>query len=153
MKEGWANPDSVAIDNFTPRESWEVGIACNVPPLDDYFRKVAIPQIKETTTNYGDIAVMWWDTRTVSAKRQRRKSLPNSRSLPQGLMPDDRLRRPDFPATIRLPKDVSPTQRTSTRRLGDVSGSRQLLGIQKLGEELEKCGNNSNLNTIAARGD
>ncbi len=30
--------------------------------LDDYINKVSIPQVKELLTNYGPIAVMWFDT-------------------------------------------------------------------------------------------
>lgn len=29
---------------------------------DDYINKVAAPQVKEILSNYGDIAVLWWDT-------------------------------------------------------------------------------------------
>ena len=29
-----------------------------------YIDEVAVPQVKELLTNYGDVAVMWWDTPT-----------------------------------------------------------------------------------------
>ena len=32
--------------------------------MDEYIEKVAVPQVKEILTNYGDIAVLWWDTPT-----------------------------------------------------------------------------------------
>ncbi len=28
----------------------------------DYFEKIAVPQLREILSNYGDIAVLWWDT-------------------------------------------------------------------------------------------
>ena len=30
--------------------------------MDEYIKKIAVPQVKEILTNYGDIAVLWWDT-------------------------------------------------------------------------------------------
>jgi hypothetical protein len=28
--------------------------------MDEYIRTIAVPQVKEILTNYGDIAVLWW---------------------------------------------------------------------------------------------
>ena len=30
--------------------------------FDDYLKNIAVPQVKEILTNYGDVAVLWWDT-------------------------------------------------------------------------------------------
>jgi alpha-L-fucosidase len=30
--------------------------------MDDYLRTIAVPQVREILTNYGPIAVLWWDT-------------------------------------------------------------------------------------------
>jgi len=30
--------------------------------MTEYIKKVAVPQVKEILTNYGPIAVLWWDT-------------------------------------------------------------------------------------------
>ena len=30
--------------------------------MDEYLREIAVPQVKEILSNYGDIAVVWWDT-------------------------------------------------------------------------------------------
>ena len=31
--------------------------------MDDYIDKVAVPQVRELLTNYGEVpAVLWWDT-------------------------------------------------------------------------------------------
>lgn len=81
MKEGWANPDSVAIDNFTQENLGGWDCLQRSASLDDYFRKVAIPQIKELLTNYGDVAVMWWDTPHRISKETAAESLPNSQSI------------------------------------------------------------------------
>ena len=30
--------------------------------MDDYIRDIAVPQVKELFTNYGEISILWWDT-------------------------------------------------------------------------------------------
>jgi alpha-L-fucosidase len=30
--------------------------------MDEYLKKIAVPQVQEILNNYGDIAVLWWDT-------------------------------------------------------------------------------------------
>ena len=30
--------------------------------MDDYLRDIAVPQVKELFTNYGEISILWWDT-------------------------------------------------------------------------------------------
>ena len=30
--------------------------------MDDYLKTIAVPQVREILTNYGDIVVVWWDT-------------------------------------------------------------------------------------------
>ncbi|MCC8426438.1 alpha-L-fucosidase [Mucilaginibacter sp. UR6-11] len=44
--------------------------------FDDYLDKVAIPQIKEILTNYGDVAELWWDVPTDMTKERAAKITP-----------------------------------------------------------------------------
>ena len=30
--------------------------------MDDYLRKIAVPQVRELFTNYGEVSILWWDT-------------------------------------------------------------------------------------------
>ena len=30
--------------------------------MDDYLRDIAVPQVRELFTNYGEISILWWDT-------------------------------------------------------------------------------------------
>ncbi len=30
--------------------------------MDQYIREIAVPQVREILSNYGDIAILWWDT-------------------------------------------------------------------------------------------
>jgi alpha-L-fucosidase len=44
--------------------------------FDTYLDKVAIPQIKEILTNYGDVAELWWDVPTDMTKERAAKITP-----------------------------------------------------------------------------
>ena len=30
--------------------------------MDDYLRNIAVPQVRELLSNYGEISILWWDT-------------------------------------------------------------------------------------------
>ena len=44
--------------------------------MDDYLDKIAVPQVKEILSNYGDIAILWWDTPTDMNPERAGKFLP-----------------------------------------------------------------------------
>jgi len=44
--------------------------------MDEYIDKIAVPQVKEILSNYGDIAILWWDTPTDMTKERAEKFLP-----------------------------------------------------------------------------
>jgi alpha-L-fucosidase len=44
--------------------------------MDEYIDKIAVPQVKEILSNYGDIAILWWDTPTDMNPERARKFLP-----------------------------------------------------------------------------
>jgi alpha-L-fucosidase len=44
--------------------------------MDEYIDKIAIPQVREILTNYGDIAVLWWDTPVGMTPERSKKFLP-----------------------------------------------------------------------------
>ena len=62
--EGWANPDSVIIDAYTKEHNGHWDPAQEKKTFAQYIDNVAVPQVKELLTNYGDVAVLWWDTPT-----------------------------------------------------------------------------------------
>jgi alpha-L-fucosidase len=62
--EGWANPDSAAIDAYTAAHNGHWDPAQTTKSFSQYIDDVAVPQVKELLTNYGDVAVLWWDTPT-----------------------------------------------------------------------------------------
>lgn len=91
MKQGWLNPDSAKIDAYTlaHKGSWDP--AQQTKTFDDYFNNVAYPQVKELLSNYGDIAVLWWDTPGGLSNEQGKKMNDMVKSLQPGIITNDRL--------------------------------------------------------------
>jgi alpha-L-fucosidase len=44
--------------------------------MDEYIDKIAVPQVKEILSNYGPVAVLWWDTPTSMTPERVEKFLP-----------------------------------------------------------------------------
>jgi alpha-L-fucosidase len=58
--------------------------------MDEYIDKIAVPQMKEILTNYGPIAVLWWDTPCDMTKARAEKLLPVLKLQP-GIIMNNRL--------------------------------------------------------------
>jgi alpha-L-fucosidase len=59
--------------------------------MDDYIDKIAVPQVKEILTHYGEFpAVLWWDTPTDMNKERAEKLLPLLKLKP-GIIHNNRL--------------------------------------------------------------
>lgn len=58
--------------------------------MDEYIQKIAAPQVKEILTNYGDIAVLWWDT-PHDMNEERADALQPLISLQPGIITNNRL--------------------------------------------------------------
>ncbi len=61
--QGWANPDSAKIDKWAKEHGghWD---SAQLGDMDKYIDEIAIPQVKEILTNYGEVDILWWDTPT-----------------------------------------------------------------------------------------
>jgi alpha-L-fucosidase len=44
--------------------------------MDEYIDKVAVPQVKEILSNYGQVDILWWDTPTDMTKERAEKFIP-----------------------------------------------------------------------------
>ena len=58
--------------------------------MDEYIDKIAVPQVKEILSKYGEIAILWWDTPTDMNKERAEKFLPILAKYPN-LITNDRL--------------------------------------------------------------
>jgi alpha-L-fucosidase len=105
--EGWENPDSARIDAYTQAHSGHWDPAQTTVPMETYIDKVAAPQVKELLTNYGDVAVLWWDTPTNMTDAYAEK-LNALLSLQPHIITNDRLKRPNFPGDYKTPEQKIP---------------------------------------------
>ncbi len=105
--EGWANPDSAAIDAYTEAHSGHWDPAQTTKTMSQYMDEVAIPQVKEILTNYGDVAVLWWDTPTGMTDEYAVK-LKELLKLQPKIITNDRLKRPNYPGDYRTPEQRIP---------------------------------------------
>lgn len=108
MSEGWANPDSAKIDAYTKEHSGHWDPAQTSASMDSYIDKVAVPQVKELLSNYGDVAVLWWDTPTNMTDAYAEK-LNALLSMQPEIITNDRLKRPNFPGDYKTPEQKIPT--------------------------------------------
>jgi alpha-L-fucosidase len=105
--EGWANPDSAKIDAYTAAHEGHWDPAQTTKTMGQYIDEVAVPEVKELLTNYGDVAVLWWDTPTGMTDEYAGK-LNALLKLQPDIITNDRLKRPDFPGDYKTPEQRIP---------------------------------------------
>ncbi|MBT2560682.1 alpha-L-fucosidase [Pedobacter sp. ISL-68] len=107
VAEGWANPDSTQINNYTLAHKGHWDPAQETSTFAQYIDRVAVPQVKELMTNYGDVAVLWWDTPTNMTDDAALK-LQTQLKLQPNIITNDRLKRPNFPGDTKTPEQKIP---------------------------------------------
>lgn len=107
--EGWDNPDSAKIDAFTKDHNGHWDAAQETKTFAQYIDEVAVPQVRELMTNYGEVAVLWWDTPTNMTDEAALK-LQELLKLQPNIITNDRLKRPNFPGDTKTPEQKIPTQ-------------------------------------------
>lgn len=112
--EGWANPDSARIDAYTAANSGHWDPAQTTKTMAQYIDEVAVPQVKELLTNYGDVAVLWWDTPTDMTDEFAEK-LNAQLKLQPHIITNDRLKRPNFAGDYTTPEQRIP-------KVGEIDG-------------------------------
>ncbi|HEY4787321.1 MAG TPA: alpha-L-fucosidase, partial [Bacteroidales bacterium] len=105
--EGWDNPDSASIDAYTKEHSGHWDPAQTTATMAEYIDRVAVPQVKELLTNYGDVAVLWWDTPTNMTDEFAEK-LNALLKLQPAIITNDRLKRPNFLGDTKTPEQKIP---------------------------------------------
>lgn len=109
--EGWDNPDSAAIDAYTKEHAGHWDAVQTTATFDEYIDRVAVPQVKELLTNYGDISVLWWDTPTNMTDEAATK-IKELLKLQPNIITNDRLKRGNlaFAGDTKTPEQKIPTQ-------------------------------------------
>jgi alpha-L-fucosidase len=105
--EGWLNPDSAKIDAYTLENNGHWDPVQFSVSMAEYIDKVAVPQVREILTNYGEIAILWWDTPTHMTDEFAEK-LQAQLKLQPNIITNDRLKRPNFPGDTRTPEQRIP---------------------------------------------
>jgi alpha-L-fucosidase len=80
--QDWNNPGGAAAGGH-----WD---KAQDGDMDEYIRNVAAPQVKEILSNYGKIAVLWWDTPVDMTKARADMLLPLIKLQP-GIITNNRL--------------------------------------------------------------
>jgi alpha-L-fucosidase len=75
--------------------------------MDEYVDKVAVPQVKEILSNYGPIAVLWWDTPCDMNRERAEKLLRAAKELQPNLILNNRLGG-DFQGDSETPEQFIP---------------------------------------------
>jgi alpha-L-fucosidase len=107
MSEGWANPDSARIDAYTEAHNGHWDPIQDTRTMEEYINKVSVPQVRELLSNYGDVAVIWWDTPTQMRDEFAEKLYAELSRYPQ-VITNDRLKRPNFAGDYRTPEQKIP---------------------------------------------
>jgi alpha-L-fucosidase len=106
--EGWPNPDSTSIDAYTKAHSGHWDPYQTTATMGEYIDRVAVPQVKELLTNYGEVAVLWWDTPTGMTDEYAEK-LNAVLALQPNIITNDRLKRPNYPGDTKTPEQKIPS--------------------------------------------
>lgn len=107
MKEGWPNPDSAKIDKYTKEHDGHWDPLQLTSTFDEYIDRVAVPQVRELLTNYGDISVLWWDYATQMKTVEGSEKLQKLLALQPNIITNDRLH-PDFHGDTKTPEQAIP---------------------------------------------
>ncbi len=109
MKEGWPNPDSTRIDRYTKEHDGHWDPAQLTATFDEYIDKVAVPQVKELLTNYGEISILWWDYEAQMKSLNGAIKLKNVLALQPNIITNDRLH-PDLHGDTKTPEQAIPNR-------------------------------------------
>lgn len=107
MKEGWPNPDSSEIDSYTKAHDGRWDLVQETATFDEYIDRVAVPQVKELLSNYGDVSILWWDYATQMKSYDGAVKLKELLAIQPQIITNDRLH-PDFPGDTKTPEQAIP---------------------------------------------
>lgn len=97
--QDWCHPGGAAA-----RGHWD---PAQHGDMTEYIKKIAVPQVKEILSNYGPIAVIWWDTpRDMTAERA--DLLLPLLDLQPGIIANNRLRLDDKIGDFQTPEQFVP---------------------------------------------
>jgi len=104
------HPDAAGITNppvVDDRSHWD---QAQVGSYDEYLQNIALPQVKEIFSNYGPLAVIWWDTPMEMTPERSRPFIDAIKQLQPQIISNNRLTRqdPEFIGDTETPEQFIP---------------------------------------------
>ena len=119
--QDWNNGGSACGGKWDPAQQHD---------MDDYIDHVAVPQVKEILSNYGQFpAVLWWDTRDQYERQPRAETLRHGGKTAPGHHHEQPSGR-RLPGRHRNAGANHPRARLSRPRLGNLHDDQRHLGLQ-----------------------
>lgn len=109
QSQDWNHPGgAVARKNNRTHDWFDPG---QQGDYDEYLRTIAIPQVKEILSNYGPVAVLWWDT-PVKMTHERAQPLYELLKMQPGIIANNRLIHNDplIPGDTETPEQFVPAK-------------------------------------------
>ena len=103
---GYDRPDEDVLDAYTKEHDGYWDPVQFSKTFEEYIDGVAVPQVQELLTQYGDVAVLWWDTPKGITEEAALK-LQALLSLQPDIITNNRLKS-DFPGDTRTPEQEIP---------------------------------------------
>ena len=101
--QDWHHPGG-AYAGYPDKPYWDKSV--ERVSFEQYVEEKAYPQVKEILTNYGDLAIMWWDT-PVGMTEPLAEKLNSLLELQPGIVANNRLYRP-WPGDFSTPEQHIP---------------------------------------------
>ena len=76
--------------------------------MDEYIKNIAVPQVKEILTNYGDLAILWWDTPRNMTKERADMLLPLIKLQPDIVTNNRLFKDPNYGGDFSTPEQRIP---------------------------------------------
>ena len=107
MWQGWPNPDSTRIDQYTKDHDGSWDPIQQTATFDEYVDRVAVPQVRELLNNYGEVSVLWWDYATQMKSYAGALKLEKLLNIQPNIITNDRLH-PDLSGDTKTPEQEIP---------------------------------------------
>ena len=101
--------------------------------MDDYLDRISVPQVREILTNYGELSVLWWDTK-VNMTQERADLFRPLLALQPGIITNDRLGG-NYVGDIDTPEQYIPATGIEGRDWESCMTMNRTWGYKKLDED------------------
>lgn len=101
--------------------------------MDDYLDRISVPHVREILTNYGDVSVLWWDTK-VNLTQERADRFRPLLALQPGIITNDRLDG-NYTGNLDTPEQYIPATGIAGRDWESCMTMNRTWGYKKLDDD------------------